>query len=246
MLNVNLEKILFLDIETVPLTAAYTGLAGRLPLMWEEKTEQLRKRMPDRYPESMDAQAMFENSAAIFAEFGKIVCISAGFVYHKNGQSRFRVKSFYGDDEKVVLTEFSKMLELFGHPREVNICGHNIREFDIPYICRRLLINDLPLPDLLDVSNKKPWEVPFLDTLEMWKFGDYKNYTSLNLLTAVFDIPTPKDDIDGSEVGRVYYEEKNLERISVYCQKDVVATMQLFLRLNRLPFIDESCVEHVQ
>ena len=136
------------------------------------------------------------------------------------------------------------MLELFGRPSEINLCGHNIKEFDVPYICRRLLVNGLPIPGILDVASKKPWEVPFLDTLEMWKFGDYKNFTSLNLLTAIFNIPTPKDDINGSQVAQVYYEERDVERISVYCQKDVVATAQLWLRLNGCPLIAEEYIEH--
>ena len=245
MKNLNKEKIIFLDIETVPQTVEYQLLPGRLPELWEEKALMLKKRMTDRYTDDMDAQAVYANGAGIFAEFGKIVCISTGFIYRKNGQEHFRVKSFYGDDESKILVDFCAMLTVFGKPNEINLCGHNIKEFDVPYICRRLLVNGLPVPDLLDVGAKKPWEVPFFDTLEMWKFGDYKNFTSLNLLTAVFNIPTPKDDIDGSQVAKVYYEDKDIERISVYCQKDVVATAQLWLRLNSLPLIDESYIEHV-
>jgi hypothetical protein len=245
MKNINKEKILFLDIETVPQTIDYRSLPGRLSKLWEEKAVSLKKRLPERYTDEMDAQTVFANGAGIFSEFGKIVCISAGFIYRKNGEEKFRVKSFYGDDEAVLLRGFCSMLLLFGKPNEISLCGHNIKEFDVPYICRRLLVNGLPLPDVLDIGAKKPWEVPFMDTLEMWRFGDYKNYTSLNLLTAIFNIPTPKDDIDGSEVAKVYYEEKNVERISVYCQKDVVATAQLWLRLNSFPLIEESCIEHV-
>jgi predicted PolB exonuclease-like 3'-5' exonuclease len=245
MKNINKDRIVFLDIETVPQTIDYRQLPGRLPELWEEKAETLKKRMPDKYPDDADAQYVFANGAGIFAEFGKIVCISAGFIYRKNGNDFFRVKSFYGDDESKLLIEFCAMLELFGRPQEINLCGHNIKEFDVPYICRRLLVNGLPIPAVLDVASKKPWEVPFLDTLEMWKFGDYKNFTSLNLLTAIFNIPTPKDDINGSQVAQVYYEEKDLERISVYCQKDVVATAQLWLRLNGFPLIEEDCIEHV-
>lgn len=245
MKSINKERIIFLDIETIPQVVDYRDLPGRLPHLWEEKAETLKRRMPDRYPSDADAQDVFANGGGVFAEFGKIICISVGFIYHKNGIEYFRVKSFYGDDEARLLIEFCAMLELFGRPMEINLCGHNIKEFDVPYICRRLLINGLPLPVVLDVGSKKPWEVPFQDTLEMWKFGDYKNYTSLNLLTAIFDIPTPKDDIDGSQVAHVYYEEHDIERISVYCQKDVVATAQLWLRLNGLPFIKDECVEHV-
>jgi 3'-5' exonuclease len=245
MKNINKERIVFLDIETVPQTVDYTQLPGRLPELWKEKAESLKKRMPDRYPAESDPQFVFANGAGIFAEFGKIVCISAGFIYRKNGQEHFRVKSFYGDDESKLLIEFCAMLELFGRPSEINLCGHNIKEFDVPYICRRLLVNELPLPEVLNVASRKPWDVPFLDTLEMWKFGDYKIFTSLNLLTAIFNIPTPKDDINGSQVAQVYYQEKDVDRISIYCQKDVVATAQLWLRLNGCPLIAEEYIEHV-
>jgi hypothetical protein len=245
MATTSKERILFLDIETISQTKDYHELPERLIPLWEEKAISLQQHIPDTYTKEMDAQAIFAKGAAIFAEFGKIICISVGFIYHKEGEERFRVKSFYGDNEKTILNEFVAMLSHFGNGYEINLCGHNIKEFDIPYICRRLLINELPLPNILNIGAKKPWEVPLLDTLEMWRFGDYKHYTSLNLLTALFDIPTPKDDINGSQVTSVFYDENDVKRISTYCEKDVVATAQLFLRLNQMAPIQTHLIEHV-
>jgi predicted PolB exonuclease-like 3'-5' exonuclease len=172
--------------------------------------------------------------AGIYAEFGKIVCISVG-IFRRNkdtGELEFHVKSFYSDDERQLLLDFANLLEKhYNNPKKHYLCGHNIREFDIPYICRRMIIQGMNLPDVIDLYGKKPWETEhLLDTLALWRFGDYKNFTSLKLLCGVFDIPTPKDDIDGSEVGKTYWEDKDLDRIEVYCKKDVVATAQLLLR----------------
>lgn len=232
MIDVQLDKILFLDIETVPQTAEYGELPPELAHLWDEKTQMLQARNPDRYPTDWTPDEAFANGAGIYSEFGKIVCISVGFIfYNEQKEMCIRTKSFCADDEKLLLQEFSLLITKFISSRDHNLCGHNIKEFDIPYICRRMLINGLPLPPALRIAGKKPWEVQFLDTLELWKFGDYKNYTSLKLLTTVFGIPSPKDDIDGSEVAGVYYMEHDLKRISVYCEKDVVATAQVLLRM---------------
>ena len=222
---------MFLDIETVPQTSDFSELSEDLQHIWEDKFKLIYKRMPEKYPEGTTAGEAFNNSAGIYSEFGKIVCISVGFIYFQGEEMYFRTKSFADDDERKILLGFSLLLNKFCTTREHTVCGHNIKEFDIPYMCRRMLINKLPLPVLFQISGKKPWEMTFIDTLELWKFGDYKNYTSLKLLTAVFGIPTPKDDIDGSQVANVYYKENNLNRIAVYCQKDVVATAQVYLRL---------------
>lgn len=227
----NLTKILFLDIETVPQKVAIDQMPEDLAHLWEDKFKTLQKRIPEKYSDETTAAEAFENSAGIYAEFGKIICISVGYIYLKGTEKMFRTKSFASDDEYKLLTEFSASLNKFCSTKEHTICGHNIKEFDIPYICRRMLINGIVLPEILNISGKKPWENQFLDTLELWKFGDFKNYTSLKLLTAIFGIPTPKDDIDGSQVARVYYKENNLQRIAVYCQKDVIATAQVYLRL---------------
>ncbi len=239
----DLSKILFLDIETVPQKEELTEMSPELAYLWKEKFELIRKRMPEKYPEDTTAAQAFESSAGIYAEFGKIVCISVGFIHFKGREMLFRVKSFAGDDEKEILQEFALMLARFCTEKSNTLCGHNIKEFDIPYICRRMLINGLELPPILNIAGKKPWEIAFIDTLELWKFGDYKNYTSLKLMTAIFGIPTPKDDIDGSEVAAVYYKEKDVERIANYCQKDVLATAQVYLKLTNIQTIKPENVE---
>ena len=239
-----LEKILFLDIETVPQAGTLSEMPNELACLWTEKVEQLKKRIPERYTAENAAETNFQE-AGIFAEFGRIVCISVGYMYYKGAERFFRVKSFCGENEKQLLIDFSVLLNRFCADNESNICGHNVKEFDIPYIARRMLILGLPLPNILNVAGKKPWECKFLDTLEMWKFGDFKHYTSLKLLCAVFGIPTPKDDIDGSQIAEVFYKEKNIERISTYCQKDVVATMQVFMRMSGLPVIKGENIEYV-
>ncbi|OIP83885.1 MAG: 3'-5' exonuclease [Porphyromonadaceae bacterium CG2_30_38_12] len=231
MAALDLTKILFLDIETVPQTAEISALTPELSHLWEDKFNLIQKRMPEKYNNETTAAEAYANSAGIYAEFGKIVCISVGFIYFRGNQPCFRAKSFAGHDEKLLLEEFAEFLVKFCSTKEHTICGHNIKEFDIPYICRRMLIHGVVLPALLQISGKKPWEINFIDTLELWKFGDYKNYTSLKLLTAVFGIPTPKDDIDGSQVAQVYYQENDVQRIATYCQKDVLATAQVYLRM---------------
>lgn len=239
----DLPKIMFLDIETVPQQADISEISEDLAHLWEEKYHLIQKRMPEKYSDETTAAEAFANSAGIYAEFGKIVCISVGFIHFKGLEMHFRTKSFAGDDEKKLLTDFAQLLAKFCTSREHTLCGHNIKEFDIPYICRRMLINSIALPSILQISGKKPWEIAFIDTLELWKFGDYKNYTSLKLLTAVFGIPTPKDDIDGSQVAGVYYKEKNVERIATYCQKDVVATAQVFLRMQNIQGFETENIE---
>lgn len=241
----DLPKIMFLDIETVPTTSDFSELSGELAHIWEEKFSLIQKRMPEKYDDATTPAEAFNSSAGIYSEFGKIVCISVGFIHFQGIQMHFRTKSFADDDEKKLLNEFTQLINKFCISKEQTVCGHNIKEFDIPYICRRMLINGISLPPIFQIAGKKPWEITFIDTLELWKFGDYKNYTSLKLLTAVFDIPTPKDDIDGSQVAKVYYKEKNLNRIATYCQKDVLATAQVFLRLNGMDVIKQENIEHV-
>jgi DNA polymerase elongation subunit (family B) len=245
MVKTDLQKIMFLDIETVPQTADFSELSPELAHLWEDKFGLIHKRMPEKYSAETTAAEAFSNSAGIYSEFGKIVCISVGFIYFQDKVMHFRAKSFFGDNETQILNDFSAMIQKFCSTDEHTICGHNIKEFDVPYICRRMLINGLKLPSVINISGKKSWEIKFIDTLELWKFGDYKNYTSLKLLTAVFGIPTPKDDIDGSQVASVYYKEKNIDRIAVYCQKDVVATAQVFLRMNGIDLIKSENTQFI-
>jgi len=234
--NIKPEDILFLDIETVPAVSSYNMLDKTFQRLWDKKSTQFRG-------EEQTADEVFDR-AGIYAEFGKIICISVGLIKEKNPFS-FRLKSFYGDDEKSLLSEFSSMLVKFSKNKEALLCAHNGKEFDYPYIARRMIINGMIIPDLLDNSGKKPWEVKLLDTLDLWKFGDYKSYTSLNLLTAILNIPSPKDDIDGSMVARVYYDEHDIMRIVRYCEKDVLAVAQVLLKLMNLPEIKEDNIESV-
>ncbi|MCO5259551.1 MAG: 3'-5' exonuclease [Crocinitomicaceae bacterium] len=235
--NLNLEKVLFLDIETAP----QTYLAQYL----DDETRKLFGSKVNVSPDDIgDFEEAYARRASILAEFGKIICISVGFVTETSTGRQMRLKSFYHDDEETLLKQFKKLLEEhFNTPYHL-LCGHNAKEFDFPYICRRMLINGIEIPPILNLAGKKPWEVAHLDTMELWKFGDYKAYTSLALLCHVFGIPTPKDDISGADVARVYYEEKNLERIKVYCEKDVIALIQLFLRMQGEPMIDEGEIMH--
>ncbi len=227
------KDILFIDIETVPQSSSFDELDDDFKRLWDKKSSFFRS--------EEDAPADVYQRAGIYAEFGKIVCISAGFIIDKE-ERFFRIKSFYSDDEKQLLTDFIEVLTSWEKDANHQICGHNIKEFDIPYIARRILINGLALPKIINVAGLKPWEVKFIDTLELWKFGDYKSYTSLDLLTKIFNIPTPKDDIDGSQVSKVYYEENDLQRIADYCEKDVLATAQLFLRYRNEDLISEENV----
>ena len=232
MNHVNIENILFLDVETVPQAASYNDLPERMKILWEKKSACLRT-------QDQTAESIYDR-AGIWAEFGKIICISAGFVRTQEEKKIFRVKSFFGDDEKQLLQQFCGMLHtFFTRKKNAQLCAHNGKEFDFPYIARRLLLHGLPLPKVLNTAGRKPWEVPFLDTMELWKFGDYKHFCSLDLLTTIFDIPTPKDDIDGSRVAAVYYEERNIERIVRYCEKDAMAVAQLFLRYRGEPLLTE-------
>jgi uncharacterized protein YprB with RNaseH-like and TPR domain len=234
--NIRPEDILFLDIETVPAVSSFPVLDQSFQALWEKKSKQFRT-------EEQTAEEVYDR-AGIYAEFGKIICISVGLIKEKNPFS-FRLKSFYGDDEKSLLSEFSAMLIKFSKNREALLCAHNGKEFDYPYIARRMIINSMIIPDILDNAGKKPWEIKLLDTLDLWKFGDYKSYTSLNLLTTILNIPSPKDDIDGSMVARVYYDEHDIRRIVRYCEKDVLAVAQVLLRLMNLPGIEEEKIESV-
>jgi DNA polymerase elongation subunit (family B) len=222
--KINVEKILFLDIETVPEVYEFNKL--------EEKTAQLyAQKVAFQMRDGASVEDLYDK-AGIFAEFGKIVCISCGLVRdHSSTGKSIRMKSFFGDDEKELLLDFKKLLEDLDERGDFMLCGHNAKEFDFPFIARRMLINGIELPRALDIAGKKPWEISHLDTMDLWKFGDYKNFTSLALLCHIFKIPTPKDDISGADVARVYYEENDLNRIKIYCEKDVVALIQLFLRM---------------
>jgi len=235
--TVKIDKILFLDIETVP--AVY------LPQHLNSATKKLFGDKVNISPEEIGTfeQAYFRR-AGILAEFGRIICISVGFVNNTTTGKQLRLKSFYHQDEETLLLQFKELLDTHYNTPQHLLCGHNAKEFDFPYICRRMLIRGIELPTVLNIAGKKPWEIQHLDTMELWKFGDYKSYTSLSLLCHVFNIPTPKDDISGADVARVYYEEKDILRIKKYCEKDVVALTQLFLKMNGEDVVQEGEIYH--
>lgn len=234
--KINLENILFLDIETVPEVENFADLDEEKQYLFDLKTQYQRKE--DYTPEE------FYDRAGIWAEFGKIVCISVGYFTFKGDIRHFRVTTFFGEEKKI-LTDFSTLLNTYFNQPQHIMCGHNAKEFDFPFIARRMIINQVQIPNKLNLFGKKPWEVPHLDTLEMWKFGDFKHYTSLKLLTKVLNVPSPKDDISGNEVARVYYIDKDIDRIIIYCEKDVIAVAQIFLRLRREELLIEEEIIHI-
>lgn len=246
--NLDIANVLFLDIETVSEQANYDDLSDTFKTLWKLKCRQILKKYDEEITEE-EATELYPERAGIFAEFGKIVCISVGIVTRdvKTQKLGVRLKSYASNDEAELLKGFTQLIEqYYNDPNKHYFCGHNLREFDIPYVCRRLLINQLPLPRTLNIAGKKPWETKYLlDTLELWKFGDFKHYTSLKLLAAVFGFPSPKDDIDGSEVGRVFWEEGDLDRIAKYCEKDVLAVVQLLLKYRRMPILEDEQIVHV-
>ncbi len=238
MLNeIRLENILFIDIETVPQYESFAGAPDTIKDLWDKKSGYFRK-------ENESAEEVYSR-AGIYAEFGRIICISAGIFSDVHEPRKFRIKSFYGDDEKHILSGFNTMVSRFSSNRDLWLCAHNGRDFDFPYLTRRMLINRLRPPQVLDVAGKKPWEVRFLDTMELWKFGEYRHYSSLDLLAQVFAIPNPKDEMDGSMIAKVYYADKDLSRIVAYCEKDVLTVAQLFLCFKGEPLISDENVEIV-
>jgi 3'-5' exonuclease len=229
--SIQLESILFLDIETVPSHPDFESMPEVMREHWVRKTETLRvNTSPEEHYER----------AGIYAEFGKIVCVSLGYFKLTQGVRQFRIKSCFGEDEKEILTGFLEIVEKHFNRKDSTLCGHNSREFDFPYLSRRMLINGIRLPAILNIAGKKPWEVNLLDTMDLWKFGDYKSYTSLNLLASVFDIATPKDDISGKDVCNVFWKEKDCRRIARYCQKDVLTVAQLLLRFRGEKLLQED------
>jgi len=237
MLNkLNLENILFLDIETVPEVQNFSELSIEKQELWALKSQYQRK-------DEFTAEAFYER-AGIWAEFGKIICISVGYFILDSDIRTFRVTSFSGD-EIHILKDFKNLLISHFSQAKHLLCAHNGKEFDFPYIARRMIINNMELPHKLNLFGKKPWEVPHLDTLELWKFGDYKNYTSLKLMAHVLNIPSPKDDISGNEVYSVFYQENNIDRIVVYCEKDTITVAQILLRLRGDNILHTSEIKHV-
>ena len=233
--SINLKQILFLDIETVPQHVSFDSLPEKSKEFWEKKSAFFRS-------QEQSAGDVYQR-AGIYAEFGKIVCVSVGIIHGENENLRLKLKSFASESERKLLEDFVALVEKMHAKKPVVFCAHNGKEFDYPYISRRLLINKMTLPEPLDNAGKKPWEVKHLDTLDLWKFGDYKHYTSLDLLSYIFNIPSPKEEIDGSQVASVFYEEKNLNKIVKYCENDVVAVTQLLLQYQNKALIKEELIE---
>lgn len=227
------SHILFLDIETVPAVPCYDDLSDRMKYFWDRKAENMKKA-------ETDISTSLYEKAGIFAEFGRIICVSVGTI----SDNKAKIQSFFGHNEKEMLEQFALFLQEMPSRGIRLLCAHNGKEFDFPYLCRRMMINGIRIPEILNIQGKKPWEIAHIDTMELWKFGDFKNFTSLDLLTELFDIPSPKDDISGADVARVYYEEENLTRIVQYCQKDVVSLIQLLRRLQYQPLIADININY--
>lgn len=228
-LNIDITNVICLDVETVPLKQNWQELTEKEQQFFDLKTQYQR--------DDETTAEEFYNKAGIWAEFGKIICISVAYFVNNKDGFQLRVNSFYGDDEAKILTDFASILNIYFAKPQYLLCAHNGKEFDFPFIARRMLIQGIKLPAKLNLFGKKPWEIPHLDTMELWKFGDYKHFTSLNLLAHILDIPSPKDDIDGSKVAEVYYKEKNLKRIVEYCEKDTITVAQILLRLQGLEIL---------
>jgi DNA polymerase elongation subunit (family B) len=239
MQSVALDHLFLIDIETVSEKEDFSLLNDEWQELWSEKISK-------SLPPDVTAEDYYPMRAAILAEFAKVACISFGYFKKQNNDWQLRIKSVCCEDEKDLLNQFVTTLTQLHHNNQNWIfAGHNIKEFDIPFLCRRMLINRIPIPHSMDFQNMKPWETPVLDTLHMWRFGDYKHYTSLKLLAAVLGVPSPKDDIDGSQVGTVYWKEKNLNRISVYCEKDVATVANVMLRFRGLPLLKQEQIVFV-
>jgi len=239
MLSMAIDKLLMLDIETVSQYPEFGNMPEKWQELWQHKSAQYLK-------DGDTAETLYPKRAAILAEFGKIICISMGYFKTENDKSVLRIHSFASDDERELLLVFMESLAQWQRIKKgMFFCGHNIKEFDMPYICRRLLVNRIAIPVYMDFQNMKPWETNIVDTMQFWKFGDFKNFITLNLLAACLDVESPKDDIDGSMVGDVYWKECDLPRIVVYCQKDVVTVAQVILRMKNLPLLEETQIEVV-
>ncbi len=228
-----IENILFIDVETASQQASFEELSDRMQMLWEKKAQKYLKA-----DSSENVKQLYQKKAAIHPEFARAVCISCGYIqFNSEGIPDLTLKSYAGEYEPEILSTFGQMLTKFMAKDGRNLCAHNGKEFDFPFLGKRFLIQGIPLPDVLQIQGKKPWEVSFVDTMDLWRFGDYKSYISLDLLATVLGVPSPKDDIDGSEVSKIFWQEKNIERIQIYCEKDVKTTAQILLRMCQMPML---------
>ena len=230
---------LFLDIETVSSAPRYEDLDQRMQALWMRKATSLGAQTTE------EQITLFKERAGIYAEFGKVIVICIGYIAREADKEVLYIKSLQGDDEKKLLLEFKALLQQFSNQPSLQLCAHNGKEFDFPYLCRRMTIHGIKLPEALNLRGKKPWEVNHLDTMEMWKFGDRKSYTSLDLLGAILAVPSSKDAMQGSEVGTYYYEKNDLKSIVTYCKKDVVALAQVFRKMTFEPLLPPEVIKYV-
>ena len=231
----NLHEILFLDAETAPQYKSYDDMPERMQKLWDKKFDAVRK--IEGYDESVTSREKYYDRN-VFAEFNKTVCLTVGMLYDKN--TKLKVKSFYGHDEKKLLIDF---IELLKKPEIKTLCAHNGKEFDFPLLCKRMIIHGIHIPPILQISGKKPWEISLLDTKEMWKFGSYKDSVSLDLLAAVLGIPSPKDELKGADVAKAYWIEDRIEDIKNYCERDVKTLANIALRISGNEIVSDENIE---
>lgn len=221
-LRSKIQDVLFLDIETVPLYAEYDELEGMEKYLWDRTARYINTE------EETDSETYAQ--AGVYAEFGRIVCICVGNIGIDNECEFLKLRCFYNDDERNLLLEFKSFLQKLN--TATILCAHNGKAFDFPFICRRMLINGIELPEIFVNSENKSSELQHLDTLEFWKFGDYQHFTSLEHLAHLFKLESSKKDIDRGSVQKVYYSQNDPQKIVDYCFNDVVTIAQLLLRFN--------------
>ncbi len=235
-----LKDLIFLDIETVSEKLSFSDLSEKMQHLWVKKSIYLKN------DDGLSAEELYAERAGIYSEFGKVIVISIGAFYNdKKGKLNLRIKALSNDNEKELLEEFNNTMKEKLDEKKITLCAHNGKEFDFPYLARRMVVNRIGIPGFLKLSGKKPWEINHIDTLELWKFGDRKSFTSLELLTSILDIPSPKEDMDGSMVSKVYYQDNDLEKIASYCNRDVEATAQLYLRLSDMEILSSDNIHFV-
>jgi DNA polymerase elongation subunit (family B) len=234
----HLKNILFIDIETVSQESHFDSLDSRLKQLWLKKASVIQNK--DNLPD----EDFYLKRSSIYAEFGKIICIGIGGIFFDdNLEPTLRVKMIRGESEAEILAQFRAILEKHKAGANLMLCAHNGKEFDFPYICRRMLVHGITLPRILQVSGKKPWQIPHIDTLDLWKFGDYKHYVSLELLATIFDIPDDESEVSGDQINHIYYIEKDRAKIELYCANDVKVLTQLYMKMNNWPLINETHIE---
>ncbi len=240
-----LKQMVFIDIETIRGKKTYNDVITENPALddyWQTKHTQIREKEPLSYGHIEDSAEMYEKMAALYPEWGQIVCISIGQIkFDEDGNPiKFTTKSFSGLYEKILLEEFNETASkiMSKYPR-MQWVGHNIKGFDMPYIIKRSLINGVRVPNVFHLQKQKPWESQLIDTNDVWKFNGW-NGARLGLLTEILNIPSPKQDMDGKMVSDVFWEDGDLNRISEYCEMDINATANVMLRISGMDIITDA------